>query len=75
MKRIAFLAGLLPFAAMAQQQPPPLAPNVEACQQTILKLTGEQLQWQTQAITLQRHVDDLNKQVASTETKPEAPKP
>jgi len=74
MKRIAFLAGLFPLTALAQQ-PPPLPPQVEACQQTILKLTGEQLQWQTQAITLQRHVDDLNKQVASAETKPEAPKP
>jgi hypothetical protein len=65
---------LLPSLALAQQTAP-LPPEVEACQQTILKLTGEQLQWQTQTITLQRHVADLNKQLASTEPpKTETPK-
>ena len=69
------MAALFPAFALAAETQPPLPPQVEACQQTILKLTGEQLQWQTQAISLQRHIDDLNKQIASTEAKPESPKP
>jgi len=58
---------LLPSFALGQQPAAPLPPEVEACQQVILKLTGEQLQWQTQAITLQRHIADLDKQLASAE--------
>lgn len=74
MRRISALVGLLPSLALAQQ-PALLSPQVQACQQTILQLTGDKLEWQTQAIALQRHIDDLNKQLASVESKPEPPKP
>lgn len=51
--------------ALAQSQPrPPQPPEVEALQQRVLILTGEVVNWQTEAIALRRQVDDLNRQLA-----------
>ncbi len=38
-------------------------PNVQALQQTVLKLTGEALDWQTRAIALQQENEELKKQL------------
>ncbi len=56
---------LLPISAVAQQPPShELAPEEQACQQRVVQLTGDALQWQTEAVRLQRQVADLNKQLA-----------
>ena len=71
----AVLAALLlaPAVAVAQPAPPPMPPQTQAMQQTILELTGQKLDWQTQAIALQRLVDDLQKQLAAAKPTPPAP--
>lgn len=61
---------IIPVAAMSQQ-PQAQPPNVQALQQTVIKLTGESLDWQTQAITLQAQVADLQKQIADAKAKQE----
>ena len=62
MRRVAFLAALWPSLAFAQV-PPQLSPTDEAMQQRIIQLTGDALNWQAQAITAQRQVADLQKQL------------
>lgn len=51
----------LPVVALAQapQQPP----EIEALQQKVIQLTGESLNWQSQAIAEKRHADELQKQL------------
>lgn len=51
----------LPIVAHAQV--PQVAPADEAMQQRIIQLTGDALNWQAQAITAQRQVADLQKQL------------
>jgi len=68
----AVLAALL-LAAPAVAAEPQLQPGEQAMQQMIMELTGEKLQWQTQAIALQRQVDDLTKQLSAA--KAPAPEP
>lgn len=54
---------LLPIAAMAQPTPQEMSPSDLASQQMIIKLTGENLQYQTQIIALQRQLEELHKQL------------
>ncbi len=73
--RPVILAALLflPISAVAQQPPPrELAPEEQACQQRLLQLTGDALQWQTEAIRYQRQVADLSKQLADARKPPPA---
>lgn len=65
MKILAFLLALAPIAAFAQEAPLPA--NIQAMQQTIVKLTGESLQWQTEAIRLQAENADLKKQLSAAQ--------
>lgn len=58
---VCFLA-TLPVFAFGQEKP--LPPAVQALQQTVLKLTGEAIDWQARAIELQGSVADLQKQLA-----------
>lgn len=53
----------LAFASAAYADEPALPPNIQAMQQTIIKLTGESLQWQTQALALKAENEELKKQI------------
>ncbi len=64
MRWLLIAALFLPTCAMAQTLPA----NVQALQQTILKLTGESLDWQTKAIELQRENDELKQKEKKPET-------
>jgi hypothetical protein len=61
-----------PSLAWGQAPQEPMSPQIQALQQTVIKLTGEALDWQTRAIELQRQVDDLTRQL--TEAKKTAVK-
>ncbi len=64
---------LLPISAVAQQPPSrELAPEEQACQQRVVQLTGDALQWQTEAIRYQRQAADLSKQLADARKPPPA---
>jgi hypothetical protein len=65
---------LVPVAAVAQQAPQQApTPVVQALQQTVIKLTGEELEWQARAIGDEAEIADLKKQVAAA--KPATPEP
>ena len=72
LKRYALVVGIgVMQSALAQSQPrPPQPPEVEALQQRVLILTGEVVNWQTEAIALRRQVDDLNRQLAEARKTP-----
>ena len=53
---------VLPVIAMAADTQPQ-TPQVQALQQTVIKLTGENLDWQAQAIALKAQVEDLTKKL------------
>lgn len=78
MKRLmlGIIVAATPVVAWAQTAQPPqqIPPQVQALQQRVIQLTGESLDWQTQAITLQHRVDDLTKQLTEATKKPESPK-
>lgn len=71
MRWVALLGALVPAVAMAQPAPPP--PAMQALQQTVIKLTGESLEWQAKAIELQARVADLEKQLADAKKEPAKP--
>lgn len=74
--RFALAAALLlvPVAAVAQMAPQQApTPVVQALQQTVIKLTGEELEWQARAIGDEAEIADLKKQIAAA--KPTAPEP
>jgi hypothetical protein len=75
MRALAAALVLLPGWALAQAAPTPAAPPPDppadklALQQMLMQMLGENLQWRTQSIELQRRVDELQKQLNDTHPK------
>ncbi len=68
--KFVLFCALIPTVTYAQTSQPPLSPQDQACQQRIVQLTGDALQWQIQAISLQRQLSDAQNQLAAVEKKP-----
>jgi hypothetical protein len=68
MKRLALVLIAFPIVAVAQVPQP--TPSDEAMQQRIIQLTGESLNWQIRALTAERQVSDLQKQLDAAKAPP-----
>lgn len=72
MRRLIVAVLLLTAAPALAQQPPP-SPEMQALQSLAMEAIQARLSWQSQAITLQAQLADLQKQLAAAKAK-ETPK-
>ena len=77
-KYLPLVALVLPTFAWAQapQQAPQqqLTPEIAACQQEILELTGGKFQWRAKANSLTQEIETLQRQLAELKSAPDPKK-